>query len=75
MAAVGSGGRIYYDLEMSPGTDATLTELSERLGLSKTDVIRFGLGLVKLLSDAREEDKSLAVVTRDGKVEMEVMGP
>jgi hypothetical protein len=50
-----------------------LQTLAEDSGQSMTQVLRSGLGLAKLAREEGKNDRSLAVIDRDGKVVKEIV--
>ncbi len=52
-----------------------LEELANKSGRSMTEVIRSALGLVKIASDASENDQKLVVADKSGKLIKEIVLP
>lgn len=61
-----------YTLQMNDKLEAVLDELAEKEGISKAQVLRRSLTLLKLAEDQKDEGYSLALA-KDGKVAREII--
>jgi Ribbon-helix-helix protein, copG family len=61
-----------YTLQMNDKLELLLDELAEKEGISKAQVIRRSLTLLKLAEDQKENGYQLAL-TKDGQVSREIV--
>lgn len=61
-----------YTMQMNDNLESVLDELAEKEGISKAQVIRRSLTLLKLAEEQREHGFQLAL-TKDGEVSREIV--
>jgi predicted DNA-binding protein len=62
-----------YSLDLSPELDAALKDLADRSGSTKAEVLRKGIGLVKVAVDAKKEGKVFGVADSVEKLIREII--
>jgi len=63
---------IPLDLVITPSADKAMGEIAAKLGVGKADVLSWGLAILKVAMDAKEEGKKLAIVDQAGNVTAEL---
>jgi predicted transcriptional regulator len=66
--------KIHFSLEMSPQLHDLITELAERTGQSKANLLRQAVALMEVAVEASEQGKAFGVFGEDGALEREVTG-
>jgi predicted transcriptional regulator len=57
--------KVRLSLDLSPQVNATLEGLAEKLGGTKSDVLRKAIALMEVAVDARERGQQLGIANRD----------
>jgi hypothetical protein len=65
---------IRLSLDLSPKTNAVLERLAGDVGVSKADVLRRSIALMKFAVEAKNQNRRLGAVDKDGNLVTEIVG-
>lgn len=66
--------KIRLSLVVTIDLNETLTDLAERTGETKSDVLRKAIALMEMAVDARQRGRKVAIVEKDQTVMTEIVG-
>ena len=67
-------GKVRLSLDVSVELNQLLESLSRTMGVTKSDVLRKAIVLIKVALDAKLKNKKLAIVDEDQPVQTEIVG-
>ncbi len=62
-----------FILEMNDSTQKVLTDLSKKMGKSKAEVLRTSIAALKILQEAKDDNKRFGIASNDNKIEKEIV--
>ncbi len=66
--------KVRLSLIVSPELNDTLNELAEKLGGTKSEVLRRSIALMEVMVDAREQGKKIGIADKDQPLATEIIG-
>ncbi|MGK7923684.1 MAG: DNA-binding protein [Spirulina sp.] len=67
-----SAEMIHFNLDISPELNETLEELAQKIGGTKTDVLRQGITLLYLMLEAKEQGKKFGIAEPNQDLSVEI---
>ncbi len=71
---VSERNRIRLSLELSPEANALLEDLAEKIGGTKSEVLRKAIVLMELAVEARRQGKKFGIAEKDQPLAKEIVG-
>jgi predicted transcriptional regulator len=66
--------KVRLSLIVSPELNDTLNELAEKLGGTKSEVLRRSIALMEVMVDAKEQGKKIGIADKDQPLAIEIIG-
>ncbi|KYC38387.1 DNA-binding protein [Scytonema hofmannii PCC 7110] len=66
---------VHFNLDLSPELNETLEELAEKIGGSKSDVLRQAIALMQIMVIAKEKGKKFGIAEPDQPLATEISIP
>lgn len=66
--------KVRLSLIVSPELNDTLNELAQKLGGTKSEVLRRAIALMEVMVDAKEQGKKIGIAEKDQPLATEIIG-
>jgi predicted transcriptional regulator len=70
----GRGSKVRLTVDVSPELNETLDQLAENAHLTKSEILRRAIALIKVAAQAHEKGQKLALIDKDQQGMTEIIG-
>ena len=71
---LGNGGKVRLTVDVSPELNETLDQLAGNAHLTKSEILRRAIALMKVAAQAHEKGQKLALIDKDQQALTEIVG-